>query len=303
MKCRFALIVGGTLATLASTAQAEEVLNLRFSGTFLDSSPHQHSIVPSGDVGFVPGPVGFDQGVRFVNPTPGPDVTPQLIDCGRSPLFALGAELTVGMWLKPDPAGSDDTEVLITNGSADGSSHGWRILRNPARSSIEFSLVGQTGSAGGTLDSDSADGVWRHVALVRRNNEVRVFRQGKLLGALGLNPITPRNYEYLWVGGVSGQDLGFNGSLDEIHVYNHALSDDEVAALAMALEYRWTPPGQLTLLWSWRLPAASLQVRRQSAAGPGEWSPVPGSPVYKEGVWEFEVEPVGEPAFYRLIKK
>lgn len=291
--------VGGALTALGFSTQAEQTLSLRFADSLQDSSPHQHPVVISGDPVFVPGPVGFGQAARFVNPAPGPGITPQFIEFGPSPIFQVSPAMTIAFWVKPDPPGPRDREVLLSNGPEDGSDHGWRVFRQVDTSSLEYSMRGLNGAAGGGLGPAFADGVWLHIAMVWQASEVRSYQQGKRLGTASGISLLPREYQWLRIGGVPGQDLGFNGCLDEIQVFDHALSDDEVAALALALNWH-AAQGRLILKWSTKLPPVSLQVRRGSTAGPGEWIQVPDKPVFKDGVWQVEVGPAGEPAFYRL---
>lgn len=295
-------MVGGTVAALGVGVSAGQLLDLHFTDGLQDSSPEGHAGVASGDVEMAPGPVAFGSAVRFSNPDPGEGITPQFIDYGENPGFRLHGEFSIAMWIQCDAPASRGTEVLISNGPADGTSYGWRVLRRTGPASIEYSLNGGTGTAGGGLDSAVVDDTWRHVAMIRKDGELRFFRQGRFVAATSAGYVTPEDHSHLWIGGVPGQDLGFNGSLDEVLVCDHALTDDEVAALALTLQYRRTAPNQLTFFWSARLPPVSLQTRPLSATEPSEWTTVPGRPTSNQGTWEVSVEPSADAAFYRLKK-
>lgn len=84
-----------------------------------------------------------------------------------------------------------------------------------------------------------SNGKWTHLAVVRRQStgERRIFVNGVIDGAstgttafLSANPI-------INIGGNTGDNRYFQGLIDEVRMYNRALSDTEVASLAAAGGY------------------------------------------------------------------
>src|SRR5262249_20347142 len=79
-------------------------------------------------------------------------------------------------------------------------------------------------------------GVWYHVAAVRDPNFIRLFVNGQLEGETTIT--FPQDYgDFPLFFGTSGQsywDRKFKGTLDEVSLYNRALSAGEIAAIYSA---------------------------------------------------------------------
>jgi hypothetical protein len=101
----------------------------------------------------------------------------------------------------------------------------------------DFLLFEVTSAAGQTVEADSVTGVvtgaWYHVAGVRGTNFLQIYVNGQLETQVPVN--FPQDYgNYPLYFGSSGQpywDRKFNGLLDEVSLYNRALSADEIAAI------------------------------------------------------------------------
>ncbi len=140
---------------------------------------------------------------------------------------------TISFWVKPDELPATGEVYLLSNG---GWQERWKASL-PSHGKVVFT----TNYANGISDMDAGGGnelvagQWRHVVLVHDGAKDKIFVNGVLanqkdvVGALnhtsqplgiGNNPIDAGNY--------------FKGSLDDIQVYNRALSDSEVAALYAA---------------------------------------------------------------------
>ena len=135
-------------------------------------------------------------------------------------LSRLDYPLTVLLWIKPDMAINDDAAILFTRVAYTG----WGLmLRFDSR--LDFwadSVV--VSSSGFTIQ----DGVWQHVAVVADGETVTFYYQGKQYN----NPafITP----LASVGGASTISqttpaYNYGGLMDEVRVYNRALSATEIA--------------------------------------------------------------------------
>jgi hypothetical protein len=72
-----------------------------------------------------------------------------------------------------------------------------------------------------------SSGSWQHVALTYNGLVLTAYNNGNVLGteAISLGQIT----DTLWIGSYGGADF-FNGSIDEVRVYNRALSQSEIQA-------------------------------------------------------------------------
>jgi hypothetical protein len=86
------------------------------------------------------------------------------------------------------------------------------------------------------------NGAWHHFAVIREGNTIRVFLDGQAIveeSARGTGAITTK---YRYIGsdeaaaekGEKGDLLSFAGHIDEVRIYQKALSSQEVASLIRA---------------------------------------------------------------------
>ena len=109
------------------------------------------------------------------------------------------------------------------------------------RSATVMSLCSESASSSGqVVEVDSspmiATGVWYHVAGVRGSNFIQLYINGQLVGQTNVS--FAQNYGnlplYFGSSGESYWDHKLKGLLDEVSLYNRALSSNEVAAIYAA---------------------------------------------------------------------
>jgi hypothetical protein len=80
----------------------------------------------------------------------------------------------------------------------------------------------------------NADSTWHHLAATCTGNTISVYRDGKLQGSASNLPINYGQFNFN-VGRASGnRDFNhrtFNGVIDDIRIYNRALSEEEILGL------------------------------------------------------------------------
>ncbi len=151
---------------------------------------------------------------------------------------------TVSFWVNVAELPAQGEAYLLSNG---GWQERWKISL-PGHGKPVFT----TNATSGISDMDSGDGnalpvgTWTHVAMVHDGTKDKIFINGALAnekdvaGALnstnyplgiGSNPIDGGNY--------------FNGSLDDILIYNRALTDQEIADLYAAQNMAPSYPDEL----------------------------------------------------------
>ena len=83
---------------------------------------------------------------------------------------------------------------------------------------------------------------WHHVAMVREKNQVRVYLDGNTEPEIDgiFEHTTPQNESAFFMGGRSDDMFNFEGKLDEIAIYDRALSAEEIATHYKASSL--TPP-------------------------------------------------------------
>lgn len=149
---------------------------------------------------------------------------------------------TWSFWARTDTSGVTTADSILFRASSGGSYNGVNINVNP---SSRFGFQIKNGGAIAAQGNDSSvvanDGSWHHVALVwtqANGGTNQLFVDGRL--SVSISNSVAWNF--------SGQPLRFadasdayweifDGSLDEVRIYNRALSADEVAKL-----YKTTAP-------------------------------------------------------------
>lgn len=140
-------------------------------------------------------------------------------------------EVTVAAWVKPDS--SKAYEYIF-----DGPGHNYLIKENDGTEQPQGGIVvnGTVFIVDGT--TTFVEGQWYHVAMTYDRETLRLYVNGVLEGS-NSNPSGPiettvgeaRIGSYTGARGVFFGDYPFNGSIDEIYVYNRALSGAELAGL------------------------------------------------------------------------
>jgi uncharacterized delta-60 repeat protein len=188
----------------------------------------QDAGVAIGGVGYAPGEVG--QAFNFTGPGQYVAVT------GSS---TIQGPRTIEGWVKPDPTFSDRLPI-ITFGP-EGKSDIFAITGNSIEETAgEYKLyVDESGVRQGTYVSTATvtPGVWNHVALTYDGTTIRFFINGQAAGQVegGLYdyPLNSATIGGNTIGGWLEQD-SFSGEIDELSLYNRALSAQEIQSIYQA---------------------------------------------------------------------
>jgi hypothetical protein len=174
----------------------------------------------------------------------------------------LGGNFTISLWIK-----TTQQFPLATNTSG-GAGIVWSDVNGTANDFILGAtrnaaglnrLSFQTGNPNVAINgvTDISSGQWVHIAAARRTTgNLKIFVNGKLdsFGIGGTAPLTAN--PNIHIGGNTINNLYFDGLIDDLRLYNRALSDAEIATLAVAGDpfASWTathlagvPPAQATM--------------------------------------------------------
>ena len=116
--------------------------------------------------------------------------------------------------------------------------YAWRIQRNNEESTLEFACTGLSipgGNQYGSLYSTQALGTgrWYHVAGIYDGSKMSLYINGALDASQEASGSISRTDAPVLIGANADMpDRFWNGMLDDVRVYNYALSGDALAALA-----------------------------------------------------------------------
>jgi hypothetical protein len=164
------------------------------------------------------------------------------VSATNATVFQVTKALSISAWIKGDSWGSgSDVDVILRKG--DGSPNNWQLAVEDGY--VALHLDGNDGS-GVRGNTQLKANRWYHVVGTWDGSNVRIY----VNGVLDMTP-TARAAPILtdtrpvYVGGRNGSDM-FDGILDDVRMYNHAIQPDEIDALvaqgayAGALIIEWT---------------------------------------------------------------
>ena len=251
------------------TIISAQVARYAFDGNAQDSSGNaNHAIVLDGTPNFAgAGNFGTSMDLNGTSQS-------AMLPAG---LFASVTNFTIALWVNWDGGGvwqrifdfgNDTTQNMFLTPSSGGSTN-----------YLRFAIT--TGSGEQQLNAPALPiGQWRHVAVTRNGNTARLYTNG-VLAVTNTVTIAPASFNPAlnYLGKSQWPDPLFNGRLDELFIYNYALSDIEITKLAANQPPPPTVPTSMTtmlmgnsMLFSWpsnyvgcRLESNSISLTATSA--------------------------------------
>jgi len=219
-----------------STAVAELVAYYPLSEgtgtTTADASGKGHTGTIQGTPTWVDGPPGYGKALYFngQNPTSG------WVNCGTWNPSAGTGQLSVAFWAKwGGSMGSDQYQGLVSkrddwDSTGAGALSMWEIEVDATTNVVHFFRGGSWPSSGNYI---MPVGQWVHIAVTFNGTTAIFYVNGTQTGS-GSFSFGPKTDAIVTIGcdsGASGWN-SFNGSLDEVRLYNTALTPAEIKALA-----------------------------------------------------------------------
>ena len=186
---------------------------------------------PTWSTGRVGGALTFDGSNDFV----------QVSD---DPSLDITSELTIAAWISPHSAGQGDQGRIVDKAGADGTV-GW-VFHVNSSNRLGFQQHGKTPGINTRSNVISID-TWQHVvAVVSGGRNVTFYVNGTNVGSGTLNGAIAANTKPLWIGIRGDGQRAFDGSIDEVRIYDRALSAGEVDALYQAEAFGPPPAPTVT---------------------------------------------------------
>lgn len=162
----------------------------------------------------VNGGLSFDGGNDYVSATNGT-------------MFQMTKALSISAWITGGPWGSGpDVDVILRKG--EGNPNKWQLAVENGHVAL-----GLDGNDGSNVEGNThlQTGQWYHVVGTWDGATIRIY----VNGTLDMTPTAraaplATDTRPVYLGGYSGTDL-FDGTLDDVRMFNHALALDEVEAL------------------------------------------------------------------------
>jgi cellulose/xylan binding protein with CBM9 domain/concanavalin A-like lectin/glucanase superfamily protein len=161
------------------------------------------------------------------------------------PVDVVGGGITLSAWIKPDTFAISDARIISKATEWAGDSHFW-MMSTQAETQLRFRLMTDEGSAITTLVSPNAvleTGVWMYVTATWDGATMRVYRDGIEVGSVAKGgaavAVDPTVSAAIGSQPSDAFDTDpshvvkfFDGLIDEVAIYNRALSVSEMLYLA-----------------------------------------------------------------------
>jgi len=159
------------------------------------------------------------------------DGTDDFVSIPNESHFDITGHVTVSAWIRVESF-TASWQAIVTKGD-----RAWRLHRANKTKRIGFACSDLSRNEVGDLygKKDVADGEWHHVAGVLDGTNASIFVDGVLDASAASSPTISVN-DYAVLIGANAQISGrlFEGVIDDVRIYNRALSADELQALAEA---------------------------------------------------------------------
>jgi len=190
-------------------------------GTYLDVTGHGYDALAGSAVVFDTGRLGqsaYFNGNNYVS----------YLECQNSTGMNLTGGATVSAWIKT-PALVDAYASVVTKGL-----QAWRLIRNNTAGSISFHFnAASTGEYQANGTTSITDNQWHHLMGVYDGSTVRLYVDG-ILDAWGAAGPVKTTADPVYIGSRVGRttDRNWNGWIDDVRIYNTALTEANLLYLA-----------------------------------------------------------------------
>jgi uncharacterized protein (TIGR02145 family) len=145
---------------------------------------------------------------------------------------------SISYWIKPQTLSSSQAQVIIMKQDGIGDSQdGWNSFIEPNQKLNFYVRNGVGAPYSGCNYGNLSVGTYIHVIQIFKSDSVSVYLNGIKVGAASTNGAVVGNnsssifFGKAWWGLTYPNTIGYNGSLDDIAIYNRALSSQEISNL------------------------------------------------------------------------
>jgi hypothetical protein len=150
---------------------------------------------------------------------------------GNGPSLQITGQLTVAAWVKMEE-GNAGSYMGITGKLVSGAYKGYALVRHS--SNVFRMWVASAGAIlGVSSDAPYTDAEWHHVAGVSKDGTNSLYIDGVKQAATSTKPFDESG-DYAFIGKQysTTNDRYWNGTIDDVRIYQRALSPEEMAGLA-----------------------------------------------------------------------
>ncbi len=144
-------------------------------------------------------------------------------------------DFSLSLWLNSN---SSNQQMVIHKSYYEGETGYW-VRLNDTYQNDKTTFLTETGSnpdpTVGNSSLNTSDGNWHHIVATRNNNKLSLFADGQLLSTTVGSIVNIYSDNFLSIGAQLASNGAvsnfFNGYIDDISIFNRAISTDEVSTL------------------------------------------------------------------------
>jgi hypothetical protein len=216
--------------------------------------------------------------------------------------FDVNGQITLAAWILPDDFEINDARIITKANEWGGNDHWW-MLSTISETSLRFRLKTDDGLDTATLISDPVleAGVWAHVAATWDGSMMRIYKDGVEVAsqekggtvvavdpdisvAIGSQPSDA------FASDPSHVAKFFDGLIDEVAIYERALSEGEILYLAGERAPFTYDGGALDDTWD-----HDNNSDQWDGTGPGEGNPGGAAALVEDDVTFLRIQDIGDP--------
>ena len=149
------------------------------------------------------------------------------VDCGNDSSLNISGNITILMWVKLR-SGSADFQVGVEKGGWGSGEYG---LYPAMYGNVCFQFYDLPNECDDEcLGSDIRDDTWHHLAGAWNGSNITVYLDGNVDATINCSGTRSDNSESVYIGSRQGSQRYINGTIDEVKIYNRALSAEEIKA-------------------------------------------------------------------------
>lgn len=190
------------------------------------------------------------------------DGTSTVIDLGTAANLAPDSAITVEAWIKPSVFAVSSFQNTIVSKDGWSAGEGGFVLRCGGNGILSFNIAGKSFAGVSNSWKEAVSpaaalplNTWSHVAGTFDGTTIKCFVNGVQVGSLAYSGTIDKNAQYITRVGRLADNQGasqtrfFNGYIDEVRIWERALSASELVA---NLNDQINPAGQSRLRGYWR---------------------------------------------------
>ena len=155
--------------------------------------------------------------------------TTAYVDVPDSPSLQLTNQITIEAWIKPVNANGDQS--MVAKIATSGGLHGYQFGTHNSQWGGQFNSFAGQAWPNYVIDSPVplVLGAWNHVAWTYDQSAMKLYLNGQPVATnvIGAQPIALSSVDL----SIGGNGPPFNGAIDELSMYNTALSDAQILAI------------------------------------------------------------------------